>query len=215
MADDWRITVTLHEEGLAERLFTWLPEHGVEDDVRERLGDRVAVSTGEGHVFLYADTREVAREAERVVREVLAARELEADISLDRWHPLAEQWEDESSPLPRTEEEREAERDEAEAAETAESQATGVARWEVRVELQSHRDAVDLADRLSEEGLPVVRRWTYLLVGANNEEDADELAARLKSVVPAGATVHVEPGGGVVWEVLPSNPFAAFGGLGT
>ena len=29
------------------------------------------------------------------------------------------------------------------------------------------------------------------------------------------AEVHVEPGGAMVWQVSPQNPFAVFGGLGT
>jgi hypothetical protein len=215
VAEDWRVTVTLHEEGLAGLFLGWLHEHRVSDDVRERLGNRVAVGTGEGRVFLYADTPDAAGEAERVVRDVLAARELEAEIRIDRWHPLSERWEDESVPLPRTEAEREAEREFAKAEDTAESQETGAARWEVRVELQSHEDAQALAERLERDGLPVVQRWTFLIVGANNEDEARSLAERLRGAVPGGATVHVEPGGGLVWQVLPRNPFAVFGGLGT
>jgi hypothetical protein len=56
-----------------------------------------------------------------------------------------------------------------------------------------------------------VRRSSYLLVGANDEEEAKELAVRLG----AEGTVHVEPGAGVAWQLMPSNPFALFfGGLG-
>jgi hypothetical protein len=50
-------------------------------------------------------------------------------------------------------------------------------------------------------------------VGANDEDDADELARRIGAEAPPGSTVHVEPGGGVVWQALPPNPFAVFGGL--
>jgi hypothetical protein len=60
----------------------------------------------------------------------------------------------------------------------------------------------------------VVRRHTFLLVGAANEDDAKSLAERLRGEVPAGAVVAVEPGGGMVWEVTPQNPFVLFGGLG-
>ena len=214
MAEDWRVTVVLHEEGLVSKLLPWLHEHEVEEGVRERLGGRVAVSAGNDRVFLYADTQEAAEEAARVAQDVLAERELEADLGLARWHPIAERWEEPSLPLPRTDAEREAEVDEREEDETAQSQATGEAQWEVRVELPSHGDAQDLADRLEGEGLPVVRRWTFLLVGANDAEEADELARRLESQVPPGSTVHVEPGGGFAWQVPEGNPFALFGGLG-
>jgi hypothetical protein len=84
----------------------------------------------------------------------------------------------------------------------------------VRVELASHEDTVALADRLESEGIPVVRRYTFLLAGAVNEDDALALAERLEREAPEGARIAVEPGGGLVWEVAPSNPFAVFGGLG-
>ena len=47
-----------------------------------------------------------------------------------------------------------------------------------------------------------------------NEDEATALAERLRTEAPEGATVEVEPGGAMVWEVSPKNPFAVFGGLG-
>ncbi len=92
---------------------------------------------------------------------------------------------------------------------------TGLAEWEVRIELASHDDTVRLAERLDTEGIPVVRRHTFLLVGAATEDDAAELAKRLAAEAPKGATVHVQPGGEMIWEVTPPNPFVMIaGGLG-
>jgi hypothetical protein len=116
--------------------------------------------------------------------------------------------------LPRTEAEHEAERERREAREAAESLATGHAEWEVRVELPGHAETVELAERLEAEGIPVVRRFTYLLVGAVNEDEARALGERLRDEAPAGATIQVQPGGEMVWEVAPRNPFVIFGGLG-
>jgi len=76
----------------------------------------------------------------------------------------------------------------------------------VRVECQSHAEARDLADRLEQEGYAVERRWRYLIAGAASKEDAEALAARVHG--------EVEPGGDLVWETVPGNPFAVFGGLG-
>ena len=53
-----------------------------------------------------------------------------------------------------------------------------------------------------------------LVLGAANEDDARALAERLRGEAPDGAKVEVEPGGGMVWEVAPRNPFTFFGGLG-
>ena len=211
MADDWRLTATLSDED-ARRLLERLREHEVDDAVRHRLGGAVAVS-GEGNtVYAYADTAAAIHEAEGLVRNVLSEHGIEADIRVDRWHELEQSWEDESVPLPHTEAERETERDRLEETEESESRATGRALWEVRLELPSHGRTNELGDRLEEEGLHIIRRWTFLLVGAVSEDDARELADRLRSEAP-DATIQVEPSGEMVAEVSPRNPFAIFGGL--
>lgn len=202
--DDWRVTVTLHDEAHVGRALQSLREHEVEDDVRRRLGRRVAVSADGPRVFLYAGTEDAAREADRVVRDVLAQRDLGADFALDRWHPAEEEWQDAEVPLPQSDEQRAAEHQRLEAEETQESLATGHAQFEVRVELPSHHAAVALADRLQAEGRPVIRRWKFLVLGANDSDDARDLAQVIKQEVPAGATVQVEEAG-------PLLPFAQYG----
>src|SRR5205809_6581458 len=92
MADDWRVKVTLHEEGLLEHLLDGLRRHEVEHEVAKRLGGRVAVSTGPSHLFVYADSDGAAREAERILRELCATHELEADVAVHHWHPIEERW---------------------------------------------------------------------------------------------------------------------------
>ena len=211
MAEDWRVTATLREDHVP-RVLRALHEHEVEAEVREQMGARIAVSGEGSRIFLYTDTEDAARRAENVLGEVLTKHGLSADLTLDRWHPLEERWEDGASALPQTEEERRIEHQRLEEQETADSQRTGFAEWEVRVELPSHDDAVQLADRLASEGNPVVRRWKYLVVGANDEDDAAALARTIGAEAPAGTKVHVELGGGVAWQALAS-PFAVFGGL--
>ena len=204
MADDWRVTVTLHDEAHVGRALQSLREHEVEDDVRRRLGHRVAVSADGPRVLLYAGAEDAAREADQVVRQVMAQRGLGADFALDRWHPVEEQWQDADVPMPQTDEQRQAEHQRLEADETRESLATGRARWEVRVELPSHHDAVALADRLQAEGRPVIRRWKFLVLGANDEDDARDLARVIKQEAPAAASVQTEEAG-------PLLPFAQYG----
>jgi hypothetical protein len=46
-----------------------------------------------------------------------------------------------------------------------------------------------------------------VIAGVATREQAEELAARLHGAV--------EPGGELVWEATPGNPFAVFGGLGS
>ena len=123
---------------------------------------------------------------------MLAQHHLEAQFALHRWHPLEEEWRDPDVPMPQTDAEREAERQRLRAEETAESQDSGVAQWEARVELRSHHDAVGLAARLRAEGRPVVQRWKFLVVAANNEADAQEIASQIRREAPPGATVRAE-----------------------
>src|SRR5690349_11614650 len=101
MADDWRVTVDVREDD-AERLLSALRAHEVEDEARGRLGERIAISASDDHVFLYADTESAAREAQQVVGQVLSANGMEGSSRLDRWHPEEERWEDASVPLPTT-----------------------------------------------------------------------------------------------------------------
>jgi len=198
--EDWRVTVTLPGEKHVQRVTQAVHEHEVEQDARKRLGHRVAVSADGPHVFLYAGTEDAAREAERVLRRLLEQRQLTAEFALDRWHPVEQEWEDASVPLPQTAEEQQAERQRRVADDTQESLATGQADWEVRVELGSRHEAVELAKRLEGEGRQVIRRWQFVVVGANNEDEATALAATLRQEAPAGASVDSGP--------VPFAPFA-------
>jgi hypothetical protein len=111
------------------------------------------------------------------------------------WHPVEEEWENPDVAMPRTEAGRQAERQRLEDAETAESLATGIAQWEARAEFPSHQEAVALASKLRSEGQAVVRRWSYLVVFANNEDDARGLAQQISREAPPDATVRAEQSG--------------------
>ena len=214
MAEDWRVTVTIDSNDNAESVLQALHELDVRQELRDQLGGRIAVSSDGPSIFLYADTRRGAEAGERALREVLEEHALEGDPRLDRWHPLEERWEDADVPLPSTDDARRAERERLDQQDEQDSERTGIAQWEVRIEVPTPRDAERLADALERDGLSVVRRSTYLLVGTNDRDEADELAQRLQADSPAGAYVHVEPGSGLAWQLRPSNPFAVFfGGL--
>jgi hypothetical protein len=214
MGDDWRVTVDFDDEGDGAQFAERLAAFELEAEERERLGDRVIVSRDGSRVFLYTDAEERARAVHETVSARIESEGLSALTAFERWHPVEQAWKDASVPMPRTEEQLEAEHERLQEREAAESLEKGRSQWEVRVELASHEDTVALAERLEFEGIPLVRRYTFLLAGAVNEDDAHALAERLEREVPEGARIAVEPGGGLVWEVTPSNPFAVFGGLG-
>jgi hypothetical protein len=203
-ANDWRLTVRLRDGSQADRAAEHLSAHEAEGEVQRRLGGRVVVGTGGGdELFLYTHSRDAAATARQSVSVLLAGHGMEADFSLDRWHPVAEEWEQADIALPATAAELAAERQRLDAEETSESLASGIAMFEVRVQLPSHRDAVTLADRLRDAGYSVVRRWRFLVVGANNADQAEEFAAAIRQQAPAGAIVTTE-------EVGPGRPYTAF-----
>jgi hypothetical protein len=204
MAEDFRVTVAFPEDSGAD-LAEKLAEHELGDDAHRKLGAGISVSSDGPNVFLYADTLEAADGAKTIVEAILAQEGEKASISVDRWHPLAEEWEPADAPMPQTDAEREAEREKLEAQDTADSLASGYAEWEVQIALPSHGDAVELAERLESEGVPVTRRWKHLIVGADDEDDANALVTRLRGEAPTGSEFTVEPGGEMAWEGAPKR----------
>jgi hypothetical protein len=215
MADDWRVTIDFDDEGDGTQFTEWLAAVQLESEERNQLGDRVVVSRDGPRVFLYADSDEQARSVYQTAQARIETEGRSAVTALERWHPVEQAWKDASVPLPESAEEARVEHERLQEREAAESLEKGRAEWEVRIELPTHEDTLALAERLESEGVPVVRRYTFLLAGALNEDDARALAKRLEAEAPQGSRIDVEPGGGLVWEVAPENPFAVFGGLGT
>ena len=193
--DDWRVTVSLGGQAQVEQGQRALSEHEVEEDVRRQLGRTIAVGAGDSQIFLYAGTEIAAMEAERVAREVLAQHGIRAEFAVHRWHPIEEQWESPDVAMPQTEAERQAEHQRLEDSETAESVAAGFGRWQARVEFPSHREAVALARKLEGEGWVVARRWKFLIVAANNEDDVRKLAGQIRREAPPDAVVRIEEPG--------------------
>lgn len=215
MNDDWRLQIDPADESgnpgsLVERL------HGgeLEHELSEAFHDRVIVSRDGDTVLLYSATREQLESGRTVVEKLAEKHGWAIETELRRWHPDAEEWEDSEAPLPGTEAERAAEHEELIAAERRAVAEGGEPRFEVRVDLPSRRDAAHFEDLLRAEGLPAVRRWKYLVLGAADEESGRELAQRLQKEAPEGSTVTLEANERAAYEDRPSNPFAIFGGLG-
>jgi hypothetical protein len=210
--EDWRIRITFDDHAAASEHASRLEAKQVGEDEQDELGDRVVVSRNDAELFLYAATERDARLAEQLARAELEADNWPGDIELTRWHDEAEDWEPVDRPLPRSAEEREAERERLMKREDEETAAAGHSEWEVRAELPSHREARELSDRLNAEGVSHVRRWRYLLVGATDEDAAKAWADRIRSEAPADARVSVE---GTFASAEAHNPFAAFTGVGS
>jgi hypothetical protein len=191
--DDYRIRIEIEDEnagGLLERLGLGLSGEAADlaSDLEAR---RLVVSRDGDDLFVYAGTAAEAETARSIIQAELRDNEITAVTGpVEHWLDEQDRWSDD--PPTETWEEEALER--------------GYAPWEVRVGMASHGDARDLADRLEQEGFAVERRWRYLIVGTASKEEADALAARVHG--------EVEPGGELVWETVPGNPFAVFGGMG-
>lgn len=215
MSDDWRLKVALLDDGAARTLTERLEAEKLSEDLEASFGDRVVVSGEGANVFIYAGTREQADAAANVISGLAAKHEWDVELELKRWHPTAEEWEDPDVPLPESDAEQAAERAQRVAKEREESAERGYAEYEVKVHCSSHRETVKLADRLRDEGMPVLRRWRYLIIGASDEDSANALAERLRAEAPAGATVTAEVSERAAWDDDPGRgSFAMFGGLG-
>ncbi len=191
--DDWRIRIELPDEegasGFLERL--GLAKGDAEELAEELRSQRLAVSRDGETVFVYASSGMQAEQASRVVeRELQDEGMTPTRFVTERWLHDEERWDDEPEQV-------DVEEDLLE---------RGYAPWEVRVELESRTEADELADQLRAEGFDVSRTFKYVVAGTADREQAVELARRVHG--------EVEPGGELVYEVQPSNPFAVFGGLG-
>jgi len=190
--EDWRVEVELDDEEHGYSLGERLRALDLDDEARKRLGSRVVVTRDGSKVFLYTGTQEEADEAGRVVRELLRADDLTAEIRTTRWHPVEEAWEEASVPLPQTEAEEERERERLEERERHEVEAGAEYDWHVHVRAPDSSAAERLEELLRGRALPVERRWRYLTIGALTNEQADELAAWIQDDLPE-AEIEIQP----------------------
>lgn len=190
--DDWRIRVELEGDGRSflERLGLDISSRASKLADELKL-DRLAVSHDEDTVFVYAGSAAEAAQARTIVdAELEESGIVPQEVVLEHWLDDEDRWDSEPD-APDVEEDL---------------VARGYAPWEVRVDCGSHDEADDLGDELEADGYEVTRRWTYVIVGTATKEEAEALAERVHG--------RVEAGGELVWEVMPRNPFAVFGGLG-
>jgi hypothetical protein len=192
--DDWRVRIELPDEegarGFLERL--GLARRDAEELADELREHRLAVSRDEDTIFVYAASGMQAEQASRIVEDELQEGGWEASrFVIEHWLEEEDRWDDDP-PAPDIEHDL---------------VSRGYAPWEVRVECDSLAAANDLADELRAEGYGVSHTFNYVIAGTSTREEAVELARRVHG--------EVEPGGELVYEVQPQNPFAVFGGLGT
>ncbi len=212
--DDWRVRVSFDDEQHGPHLVQSLQELDLESDTHAALGARVTITGDEKRIFLYSASEASIRETERIVREVLGKSQVAAELIVQRWHPIAESWEDPSVPMPMADAEKLAEHEQLEKREADESRESGFAEWELELEFDNRHEAAEAAEKFASEGLRSIRRWRYVFLGAANEDEARELAERVKGDLPDNVRIEVTLSGKHILDSMPSNPFAFLGGLG-
>ena len=204
-ADEWRVEVALEADEQGHSLGERLRALNLDNEARKRLGGSVIVTRDGPHLFIYAWHEESAQEAERVVRELMEEDNLAGQVSVTRWHPIEEAWRPAGDPPPQTDGEISEEERRHERAAEVERAETGDYPWEVVIDLPNLRSTRELADELTEQGLAVKRRFKYLLIGTDTEEQAIELGKGFEGKVPQGSHVSVRanpkdlPAPGFVW----------------
>jgi hypothetical protein len=188
MKDDWRLRIEFPDP---ESVLERLRHAEARELAEELRGHRLAVTRDGDSVFVYAPSRMQAERARALVESETAE---DGTVTLEAWLAPEERWS--SEPPGERAEEALLER--------------GFAPWEVRVETHSREEAARLEDELRGEGYSVTRSFRYVIAGTDSRESAVELARRIDG--------EVEPGGELVYEARPTNPFAfvgaLFGGLG-
>ena len=184
---EWRVEVDLDDEQHGYSLGERLRAHDLDDEARERLGGGVVVTRDGPRLYVYTKSLAAAREAERVVRELVEADRLTADISVTVWDEERDAWLD------------------AEDGEVVEDPRAGEEGPEYFVLVESEDQAAleALAGRL--DG-PVEVRRGKLLVGVADDEEVEALAERIRGEMP-DAKVQTRAD---IFSDLPSPGFLLF-----
>jgi len=213
MNDDWRLEVDFDDPGHIRSLVERLDARELEHELSSAFHDRVIVSRNEDRVFIYAGSKEQAEAVRELVSSLAQRHGWKLEVDFKRWHSRAEEWEDPDLPLADNDAAKSAEHEALIAAERRQVEESGHPEYEVRVDLPSFHDASQFADTLRREGLPVVHRWKFLLVGVPDEDSGKELVERIQEQAPSGSQVSLEGTWAAAYAERPPNPFAIFGGL--
>jgi hypothetical protein len=185
MDDGWRVCIAF---GARDLLKSW--KKVLISALGSRLGNQVAVSSSRWgtQIFLYAPSAGSADEAAQVAREVLARHDVSAPVRMEFWSHRDKEWRDAADePSYDPVAEQQALHEARQERERQASATFGRPAWEVRVELPSHDDVVALAGYLAAQGWRVRPHRRHLIVGADCEDDAKNLARTLSGDGPADA----------------------------
>jgi hypothetical protein len=184
---EWRVEINLDDEAHGYSLGERLRSHDLDDHARERLGSGAIVTREGPRLHVYTTSLAAAREAERVLRELIEADRLTADISVTVWDEERDAWLD---------------AEDGDVVEDPRADEEGP-EYFVMVESEDQEALEALAGRLSG---PVEVRRGRLLVGVADDEEVEALAERLRRELP-DAKVQTRAD---IFSDLPSPGFLLF-----
>lgn len=215
MNDDWRLQINLDDDGASGKVADLIRSNELENEFLHDLKDAVIVSHEGETIYLYAETRAPLDMVSTEVRKFLDEKGWKGEFDLRHWHKEADEWEDPDVAEPTTPAEKEAEHERLMKTEDEETAARGGrAEFEVSAKFPTNREAHKFAEKLKAEGYKPIRRFHYMVVGANDEDEAKELADRIRAEAPADAEVKAEYSLNQLLREQPPNPFFFMGGLG-
>lgn len=186
---EWRVEVDLDDEQHGYSLGERLRAHDLDDDARKRIGGGAIVTRDGPRLYVYTTSEAAAGEAERVLRELVEADRLTADIRITVWDEERDAWLD-------------AERGNVVEDPRADEEGP---EYLVLVESDDQEALKALAGRL--EDRPVELRRGKLLVGVYDDEEVEALADRLRGEAGPDARVQVRAD---IFDELPSPGFLWF-----
>jgi hypothetical protein len=171
--DEWRL---IFEVGNAKGI------DDVIEEARAQTSEEVDIHRRGDQVLAYALSEADARATEKLVAGLLGARGLPAASTLTRWNPGAERWQDPSLPVEHRTYDI-----------GPDWAAMGELAWEVRLRLQSGKEARRLAEELLDAGRPTISGLrNRITVGVVDGSEASALAEDLRLRAPT-AEITVRP----------------------
>jgi hypothetical protein len=150
--------------------------------LRERLPPGVdAHRKGRRCIRLYAQSRELIADAEKIALEVLSAAGLRCPLEQTRWNPADERWQ---SPLLPVEPPRRPLPDEWSGLDEA--------AWEVRLRFPHAWEAAQLLTKLLERDAAAICNGKRVTIGVADERTARQRVGELRLAAPT-ATIEVRP----------------------
>lgn len=215
VAEQWRAVIVLDDARADKSSAMWRCKRDLAREVTDRTSGAAivvgvpssrlkawtlawAASTrvaGKSPVCAYTSNRAAAEAAAQAARDVAGQHGTSARVSIEYWRPVKRKWEDASA----ISESDLSEDRHFQQREDRHLSMEGAPQWWVRVELRTHRHAVALAQRLSDDGHHVDQSlktgWKTVLASAETEDDARRLAEKAKQYAPDDAAVFAERSG--------------------